>query len=428
MTGRVSPKAGARPLSWKVNLMKLMRVTDPQIVLQLIGEHFQPLAAETISLEQAGNRVLAKTITAGDDIPGFNRSTVDGYAVIARESFGAQEGLPAVFEYAGEILMGRAAPTIKRGQCFLIHTGGMLPDGADAVIMLEDTEMLETQIHAFRQVAPGENVIHKGEDLSRGEEALPPGRLLRAQELGLLASLGITDVEVYRRPLMGLLSSGDELVSYRTDILPPGKIRDSNTPSLAYLGQKYGADVLKGEILADSFPVFLEKSRELLEKSDFLVFSGGSSVGARDFTARTMQELGAPGLLVEGVSIKPGKPTLLANCNGKPVLGLPGHPVSALVIFSVFGAAILERLSGRKAQPYRPSVRAELSRNLPSRSGRTDYVRVKLDQAADKMFAVPVFGRSGMLRTLTAADGFLVIPAEKEGLIEGEEVEVFLWE
>lgn len=408
--------------------MKLMLVTDPQSVLQLINEHFQPLAAETIPLEKAGNRILAKTVAAGADIPDFDRSTVDGYALFARESFGAQEGLPAVFGYAGEIPMGQPAPELKKGQCFLIHTGGMLPAGADAVIMLEYTAMLENQIQAFRQVAPGENVIRKGEDLRRGEEALPPGKPLRARELGLLASLGIAEVEVYRRPVMGLLSSGDELVPYQSAVLPPGKIRDSNTPSLAYLGHQYGAEVLQGEILADSFPVFLEKSHELLKKSDFLVLSGGSSVGARDFTARMMQELGDPGLLVEGVSIKPGKPTLLANCDGKPVLGLPGHPVSALLVFSIFGAAILRRLSGRKKEPYLPSVRAVLSRNLPSPSGQTEYVRVKLDQAADKILAVPVFGRSGMLSTLIAADGFLVIPAGKEGLIEGESVEVFLWE
>lgn len=408
--------------------MKLMRVTDPQIVLKLIEKHFQPLSAEMTTLERAGGRVLAEPVCAGEDLPGFDRSTVDGYAVIARESFGAQEGLPAVFEYAGEILMGRAAPAIKRGQCFLIHTGGMLPAGADAVIMLEDTETLENQVHAFRQVAPGENVIRKGEDLRRGEEALAPGTLLRAPEIGLLASLGIGEVKVYRKPVMGLLSSGDELVPYMTAALPPGKIRDSNTPSLAFLGRKYGAQVLENEILADSFPIFLGKSRDLLDKVDFLVFSGGSSVGARDFTARTMQELGDPGLLVEGISIKPGKPTLLANCSGKPVLGLPGHPVSAMVIFSVFGAAILERLSGREPLRHHPAVRAILTRNLPSRSGRTDYVRVKLEHSDGRVLAAPVFGRSGMLRTLTEAKGFIVIQAEKEGLVEGEEVEVFILE
>ncbi len=408
--------------------MKLMRVTDPQVVLELIQEHFQPLAAEIETLDRAGGRVLAGTVRAGEDLPGFDRSTVDGYAVIARDSFGAQEGLPAVFEYAGEIAMGQAAPAINRGQCFLIHTGGMLPEGADAVIMLEDTGVLENQVHAFRQAAPGENIIRKGEDLRKGEKALGAGTLLRAPEIGLLASLGISEVKIYRRPVMGLLSSGDELVPYKTKTLTEGKVRDSNSPSLAYLGMKCGAQVLVNDILSDSYPVFLERSHDLLNRVDFLVFSGGSSVGARDFTARTMQALGDPGLLVEGISIKPGKPTLMADCGGKPVLGLPGHPISALMIFSVFGAAILERLSGKEPRPYHPSVQAVLARNLPSRGGRTDYVRVRLEQGAGKVLAVPVFGRSGMLRTFTEAGGFLVIPEEKEGLLEGEEVEVFIWE
>jgi len=428
-TGCVSTKDGSAAFYLeKVNPMKLMRVTDPQIVLELIEKEFQPLVAETAALEEAGGRVLAGPVYAGEDIPGFDRSTVDGYAVMARDSFGAQEGLPAVFECAGEILMGQPAPALKRGQCYLIHTGGMLPAGADAVIMLEDTETLENQVHAYRQVAPGENVIRKGEDLPRGDEALPAGRLLRAQELGLLASLGAREVKVYRKPVMGLLSTGNELVPYTTAELPPGKIRDSNSRSLAYLGRKYGAQVLESEILVDSFDHFLEKGRSLLNKVDFLVFSGGSSVGARDFTARTMEELGEPGLLVEGVSVKPGKPTLLANCGGKPVLGLPGHPVSALVIFSIFGAAILQRLSGRKPRPFQPAVRATLTRNLPSSSGRTDYVSVKLEQGNGRALAIPVFGRSGMLRILADADGFLVIPAEKEGLLEGEEVDIFMWE
>lgn len=408
--------------------MKLMHVTDPQAVLKQIREQFKPLAAEKTTLASAGGRTLAEPIYAGEDLPAFDRSTVDGYAVIARESFGAQEGLPAVFDYGGEILMGRTAPPMKKRHCFLIHTGGMLPEGADAVIMLEDTDTLENQVHAFRQAAPGENVIHKGEDLRQGQAALPQGRALRAQELGLLASLGICEVKVHRRPVMGLLSSGDELVPCRTKSLPPGKIRDSNSAALTYLGLRYGAEVLEHEILTDSFPVFLEKSRSHLERSDFLVFTGGSSVGSRDFTARTMQELGKPGLLVEGIAVKPGKPTLLANCNGKPVLGLPGHPVSALIIFQIFGSAILERLSGKEPQSHHPAVRATLSRNLPSHSGQTDYVRVRLEHCGCGFHAVPVFGRSGMLRTLTETTGFIIIPAEKEGLLEGEEVDVFAWE
>lgn len=411
--------------------MKLMRVTEPETVLSLIEKHFHPLEVEAVPLEEAGGRTLAETITPGEDVPGFNRSTVDGYAVSARETFGAGEGFPAVLECAGEVLMGHPPPAaLQPGQCFLVHTGAALPEGADAVVMVEDTEVSGSIVNCYRQVAPGENVIHRGEDLRRDEPALEKGRLLRAPELGILASLGITTVPAFRRPVAGLLSTGDELVDYHTPPgkLPPGRIRDSNSVALAYLCRQAGARVVNGGILGDSFAEFLEKSRALLKQVDFLVFSGGSSVGSRDFTARTMQELGQPGLLVEGVSIQPGKPTLLADCDGKPVLGLPGHPVSALVIFSLFGRAIIDRLAGRKAHPFKPAVRATLTRNLPSRSGRTDYVRVQLKPEGDSFTASPVFGRSGMLRTLAEADGIIVVPAGKEGLTAGETVEVYLWQ
>ncbi len=408
--------------------MKLMRVTDPDQVLKIIKEHFNPLESETLDLENAGGYCLADNIYAPENIPDFNRSTVDGYAVAAKDTFGAGEGIPAMLECIGEVLMGEPAPPISPGQCSLVHTGGMLPDGADAVIMVEDTEATGTMIQSFRQVAPGENVIHRGEDLKQGDPALTKGHLLRAPEIGLLASLGITDVAVHRRPKVGFFSTGDELVDYSRPKLEPGQIRDSNAPALLHLARQLGAGAKNGGILPDRFGAFLEQSSSMLTEVDLLVFSGGSSVGTRDYTARTMQELGQPGLLVEGISIQPGKPTLLANCSGKPVLGLPGHPVSALNIFKIFGRAIINRLAGQAEKQFRATVRATLGRNISSRSGRTDYVRVKLEPAAEGLAAVPVFGRSGMLRTLSEADGVLVIPVEKEGLSAGELVEVEVWE
>lgn len=408
--------------------MKLMQVTDPKNVITLIDNEFGALESETVSLEYAGGRYLAKTILAPEDVPSFDRSTVDGYAVIARDSFGAGESIPAMIEIIGEVLMGKPAPPIKPGQCCLVHTGGMLPEGADAVIMLEDTEIMKNMMHSFRQVAPGENVIHRGEDLKICEPALDKGHFLRAPELGLLASLGITEVAVHRQPLIGFLSSGDELVNYHTAKLEPGKIRDSNAPALLYLAAQLGASAEYGGILPDQYAVFLKESQLMLSKVDFLVFTGGSSVGSRDYTARTLQTLGQPGLLVEGIAIHPGKPTLLADCGGKPVLGLPGHPVSALNIFAVFGKAIIDRLSGRILKRQQSTVKAVLSRNIASRSGRTDYVRVRLEEEEGVNKAYPVFGRSGMLRTLAEADGMLLVEAGKEGLSAGELVEVFLWE
>ncbi len=408
--------------------MKLMNVTDPEKVLKLITDNFSALPGETISLENAGGRCLADKVKATEDIPGFNRSTVDGYAVQAKDTFGSSEGVPAMLECIGEVLMGQQAPPIKNGQCCLLHTGGMLPEGADAVIMIEDTDTSGTMVQCFRQVAPAENIIHRGEDLKKGDIALPEGHKLRAPEIGLLASLGITKVNVHRQPLIGLFSSGDELTDYNKAKLEPGQIRNSNAPALLYLARQGGAAVKNGGILPDHFETFLEKSRAMLEETDMLVFSGGSSVGSRDYTALTMQKLGSPGMLVEGISIQPGKPTLLASCGGKPVLGLPGHPVSALNIFAIFGKAIIDILTGLDKPGYYPAVKAVLSRNISSRSGRTDYIRVKLKETADGLKAVPVFGRSGMLRPLSEADGLLVVPSASEGLSSGEKVEVRIWE
>ncbi len=408
--------------------MKLMRVTDPEKVLQIITAQFEPLEKAVICLEKAGGYCLAYEINAPENIPDFNRSTVDGYAVTAKETFGASEGIPAIFDNAGEVLMGQTAPSIKPGQCCLVHTGGMLPKEADAVIMIEDTEVTGTTVQSFNQVAPGENVIHRGEDLKQGDSALKQGHRLRAPEIGLLASLGITEIEVNRRPRVGFFSTGDELVNYNQPNLKPGQIRDSNAPALLHLARQAGSEAQYGGILPDQFAIFVEKSRAMLEEVDLLVFSGGSSVGTRDFTARTMQELGRPGLLVEGISIQPGKPTLLANCDGKPVLGLPGHPVSALNIFKIFGKAIIDRLSGHKEKLPLPTIKATLNRNIASRSGRTDYVRVKVENSEEGLKALPIFGRSGMLRTLAEADGLLVIPAEKEGLSAEETVEIIPWD
>ncbi|MBM4236576.1 MAG: molybdopterin molybdotransferase MoeA [Firmicutes bacterium] len=410
--------------------MKLMQVSDPVAVLKLIREEYKALPEESITIELAGGRYLAKALKSPEDVPGFDRSTVDGYAVAARESFGASESIPAMFELAGEVLMGQKAPSIKPGQCCLVHTGGMLPENTDAVIMVEDTEVSGNLVNSFKQVAPGENVIHQGEDLKAGALALEAGQLLRAPEIGMLASIGITEVAVHRQPQIGFFSSGDELVPYSSMQLKAGQIRDSNAPAISYLASQFGAGFRYGGILPDNFEVFMEKSRAMLAAVDFLVFSGGSSVGSRDYTARTMQELGKPGLLVEGIAIQPGKPTLLANCNHKPVLGLPGHPVSALNIFSIFGRAIIDQLAGRLQEKLMPSLNASLTRNVASRTGRTDYVRVKLarDLFSGESSAVPVFGRSGMLRTLAEADGLLVVPPEKEGLLAGEKVQVYLWE
>lgn len=397
-------------------------------VWRIIDESFGPLGSEKIALIDAGGRYLAFDIAADEEVPAFPRSTVDGYAVRAQETFGAQENLPAFLELVGEVKMGESASAINKGETCYVPTGGMLPAGADAMVMLEYTEVTGSLLNIYRQVAPGENLIQAGEDLARGQLVIEQGRKLRGPELGLLASLGITKVTVHQKPRMAIFSSGDELVSWETPILSPGRIRDSNGIALTYLAEQMGAQAVYRGILPDQYDVFLAEISRALAEADMVVLSGGSSVGNRDFTARVLKELGGGRLLVEGVAVQPGKPTLLAKAQGKPLLGLPGHPVSALNIFTMFGSPIIRRLAGARTPTWKASVRAVLTRNIPSRPGRTDLVRAALKHTEQGVTATPVFGRSGLLRTLTEADGVIWIPAEADGLLSGATVDVFLWD
>jgi len=410
-----------------VRTVRLLRVTKVDNALEIIWRSFRPLAAEEVGLDIAGGRYLAEEIVAPEDVPAFDRSTVDGYAVRAAETFGAQESLPALLEKVGKVRMGEEAIPIKTGQCCYVPTGGMLPDGADAVVMIEQTTEVDGLAHIYKQVAPGENIIKRGEDIRRQQTVLRKGQKLRGPEIGLLGALGITGVKVVRRPVVGLLSTGDEVAPVDTPVLAPGWIRDANGVALAYLVTQTGARVVRGGIIPDRYKDLYVGVQSLLEKVDMVVLSGGSSVGERDFIPRVLKELSGGDLLIEGIAIQPGKPTILAKCGEKPILGLPGHPVSALTIFALFGCALIKRLSGAGDREWQPTVRAQLTKNIPSRPGRVDLVRTALQGREGKVLATPVFGRSGLLHTLAEADGVICIEAERDGLSAGEEVEVYLW-
>lgn len=408
--------------------MRLLKVINPSEVIEIIRNNFAAGETELVNLMEAGGRICGKDIVAREDVPGFDRSTVDGYAVRAVDTYGAGEVLPALLKLAGEVEMGCVAPAITAGSCIYVPTGAMLPTGADAVIMIEDTETGEAEISSYRQVAPGENIILRGQDISSGDIIIKKGQRLRAQEIGVLASLGSTETAVFKRPRIGIISTGNEIVPYSTPVLEQGRIRDSNSIAVGELVRQRGGQPDFGGILEDTYEIFRAGVESLLSEVDFLVLSGGSSVGFRDYTLQVLQELSNDNLLVEGVAIQPGKPTLLANCKGKPVLGLPGHPASALNIFRLFGSVIIDRLQGLEVEEYNPTVKGVLTRNIPSSIGRTDYVRVRLDKKDNQIEITPVFGRSGLLRTLIEAQGVVVVPPGSEGLTAGSFVEVFLWE
>ncbi|MFM1651815.1 gephyrin-like molybdotransferase Glp [Brevibacillus sp. B_LB10_24] len=409
--------------------MKFFNVKTVQETLSIIEEHFGPVGQTCrIPAADAVGLVLAEDVISADQVPPFSRSTVDGYAVRAADTFGASESLPAFLEITGTIEMGKAAEHfLDEGCAQYIPTGGMMPPGADSVVMIEHVEEVGELLNVFRQIAPGENVIRAGDDVDRGELVIAAGHRLRPQDLGVLASVGKTEITVYRKPVVAVLSTGDEIVPADVQQLAPGEVRDINSITIAAAARQFGADVIYGGVVKDDYDSFYKKASQLYQEADFLLLSGGSSVGTRDFTVQVLEALGKPGVLVHGVSIKPGKPTIIAKAGTKPVMGLPGHPASALIVFHLFGIPILEKLSGTRTAKADLRLEARIARNVASAVGRSDYIRVKIEQRADGLWAEPVFGKSGLISTLVASDGMVEISANKEGILEGEIVKVQLF-
>jgi molybdopterin molybdotransferase len=380
-----------------------------------------------VPLAQALGRVLAEDLVSRVDLPDFARSTMDGYAVRAADTFGASEGLPAYLTLAGEVLMGtQATVEVAPTRAARIATGGMLPAGADAVIMVELTQEVDaTTIEILKPVAPGENVIRVGEDIATGATVLSRGHTLRAQDLGGLAALGITEVEVAQKLRIGIISSGDEVVP--PDEQPrPGQIRDVNTSALVGLVQQAGHEAVSFGVIPDVYEQLEATARRGFEECDMLILSAGSSVSTRDMTADVIASLGQPGVLVHGVSLRPGKPTILAVADNKPVFGLPGNPVSCMVTFDLFVTPTLALLSGASRPPRRTTF-AKLSHSVPSAAGREDYVQVKLEERDGEQWAVPVFGKSNLIYTLVHADGMVKVELNDGGLAEGAFVPVILF-
>ena len=381
---------------------------------------------ETVPLREALRRVPGEPVAAPHPLPGFARSTVDGYAVRAADTYGVSEGLPGYFAVAGTVVMGTEPDTaVTPGTAVIMPTGGALPPGADAVVMIEYTaETMPGTIEVVRPVAPGEGVVRADEDAKPGEVIIGGGRPLRPQDLGMLAAAGVTSVTVRKKPVVTIFSTGDEVVPADTPQLKPGQVRDATAAALAALVADAGGEPVLGGIVPDD-PGALEKAlRHALPASDVLVISAGSSVGVRDETANAVARLGEPGIWCHGLAIKPGKPTVLAECAGVPVIGLPGNPRSALVVFRLIGMPVVRLVGGCESPPPQPSTRARLSRDLASAAGRLDVVQVTVGEDG---VATPVFGLSALLSVLTAADGYIVIPDEATGLRAGSEVEVILY-
>lgn len=386
---------------------------------------------ETVPIQEALGLRLAREVRAVDDVPGFDRSTMDGFAVRARETFGASESLPAYLDVSGEVFMGKAAPDqLGPGQVWRIPTGGMLPPGADAVVMVEHTEELDdVTIGVNKPVAPGENIVRRGEDIAAGSPVLGQGHLIRPQDMGLLGAVGVLEVEVLSPLRVAVISTGDEVVD-PSENPGPGQVRDINSYALYGMAAAAGARAKIYGIVKDDLGLLRDTLGRALEENDIVLLSGGSSVGTRDVSEGAVRALGQPGVLFHGISIKPGKPTIGAVVGGKPVFGLPGHPVSAMVVFLLLVEPLIKR--GRYPATDKEvmldfPVLAKMVRNIRSAAGREDFVRVTLSPGGAFLAADPVLGKSGLIATMVKADGLAWVPSEKEGVEAGELVWVKLF-
>ena len=388
---------------------------------------FPVVAAETIPINNSTGRILAQDIRSDEDVPGFSRSTMDGYAVYAASTFGASEGNPAYLTLDGAIPMGEnPTATIVPGTAIRISTGGMLPTGADSVVMLEyATEIDENTLEVYKSVAPGGNVITKGEDIQKDQSLLSAGLMLRPQEIGLLAALGREQVNVYKKPVVGIISTGDEIVPIQ-NIPGPAQVRDINSYSISSQIVQAGGIPLSFGIIKDNYDALIETYKQALQKTDMLILSGGSSVGTRDLTIEVLKSLNDSKILVHGIPISPGKPTILARAGNKPVWGLPGHVTSAMVVFNRVVQPFIKHMTGtdiaRKNHIQR--IPAKISRNIASAQGRTDFIRVRLQESDDGLWAEPVLGKSGLINTMIQADGLIEIDMNTEGLDKGTDVSV----
>jgi molybdopterin molybdotransferase len=378
---------------------------------------FAPTGSETVEISEAFSRILAQDVTAPGDMPGFRRATMDGFAVNASATFGASESTPAWLEIQGTILMGQVPDfELGPGKAARISTGGMLPRGADAVVMVEHTQTIDdSSVEIYKSVAPLQHVIDANEDFSSGEVVLKAGTFIRPQEAGLAAGMGITILPVHRVPVVGIISTGDEIVSI--DQAPaPGRIRDINSYALSGFVQEAHADVIRYGIVKDDPDQLRVVCEKAMVETDMVLISGGSSVGTRDYTVEVLSALPDTRILVHGMSVSPGKPTILAQSGSKPVWGLPGQVVSAMVVMKMVVIQFLNRIQGYRKPKRLVRVPAKLTRNVASAQGRRDFVRVMLEDGPEGVLAKPVLGKSGLIRTMVRADGLLDIGENLEGL------------
>ncbi len=406
---------------------EFLKLTSVNELLDIIKNKIDPVlkdSVEIVSLLNASNRILAGKIKAEEDLPPYSRSAVDGYAVMAEDTFGASPENPAYLSLIGKIEIGeKPEQSLKSGSAIYIPTGAELPAGANSCLMIEDTEKFGSQIEVMNSVSAGENIIKKGDDIKAGQLLLDKGSRLSSAELGALAGLGHNQARVFTRPEIAIISSGDELI-------PPGNKRegssiyDINSYLLGSLFQEWGLKPsLKGIVTDDKAE--LKAKIEASLAADLIVVSGGSSVGVKDYTIEVINSIAEPGVFLHGLAVKPGKPTILGLLNKTPIIGLPGNPSSAWVVAAIVIPAIINRMRElpieSRIEFFKNSITAELTEPISSTPGRQEYFPVKL---TEKKQARPLYGKSNLITTLVDSDGLVIIPPGSEGLAQGSQVEI----
>ena len=400
----------------------MLHVKTPEEVLALIETEFAPVAAtELVSLTGAMGRVLAEDIAATEYVPDFDRSTVDGFAVRARDTFGCSDAIPAILPLQGEVFMGEGAEfELNPEECVAVPTGGALPKGADSVVMVEYTEDYgDGTIGISKSAAPGQNMIFRGDDVFPGKVILQKGRVLSCQDIGALAAIGRVEVPVAKKLTVGVISTGDELVP--PEVTPgPGQVRDVNSPMLEAMLGAFGVQVINYGIVIDNEALLTEKVTKAAAECDAVLLSGGSSVGVKDAACRIIESMGS--LLLHGIAIKPGKPTIIGKAGVKPLVGLPGHPVAAYFVTELFILPLLGRLMGRVQESY--TTTAKITESVSANHGRAQYHCCRLERKDGELYAYPIRGKSGLITTLAGSDGYFCIDRDCEGLPKYAEIQV----
>lgn len=406
-----------------MDMFKVLTVKDTHHV---IDENFsKEMDFEKVDLLNAYGRIINSDILSPENVPQFKRSTVDGYAIYSRDVFGASESIQSILNLKGEVLMGEAANGYlsSPGDCYYVPTGGMLPNGADAVVMIEYTEKLDdTTILISRPTSPGENVVEVGEDIKKDEVVIKKGTKLRAYEIGVLSSLGIWEIQVYKKPKIGIISTGDEVVSPKEDI-KLGQIRDINTYLLYSLIQESGCIPVDIGLIKDEYDLLKSSVEKAMDRCDVVLISGGSSVGKKDNTVKVINDLTNGELLVHGISVKPGKPTIIGKSKEKIIFGLPGHPLACAVIFKTIVKYYIEKVTFNKEKTY--PVACKFKINYHKAKGREEFLPVQMDEEESGLVATPIFGKSGLITSFSKAYGYVRIERNEEGLREGQDVFVY---